>query len=59
MKISVGARPAGRTEWYVEHIIRGKKQGHSHFLQDAIYGLIQDEYEDLDEMVKSFPKMDL
>ena len=58
LKISVGARPAGRTEWYVEHIFRGKNQGHSHYLQDAIYGLIQDEYEELDEMVRSFPKME-
>lgn len=58
LKISVGARPAGRTEWYVEVIFRGKKQGHSHYLQDGIYNLIQDEYEELDEMVRSFPKME-
>lgn len=58
LKISVGARPAGRTEWYVELIFRGKKQGHSHYLQDGIYNLIQDEYEELDEMVRSFPKME-
>ena len=58
LKISVGARPTGRTEWYVELFFRGKKNGHSHYLQDEIYNFIKDEYEELNEMVRSFPKME-
>lgn len=56
--ISVGARPGGRTEWYVELFYRNRRTNHSHWLEDEIYVLIQDEYEELNEMIRSFPKME-
>lgn len=58
LHITVGARPAGKTEWYVEIFYRGKSRGHAHFLDNEIYDYIQKEFEELNQMVRSFPKME-